>query len=36
MVQKELGEYYRYFESIIEIESLFGIQARIPYIYDIH
>ena len=36
MVQKELGEYYRYFESIIEIESLFGIQARIPYIFDIH
>ena len=36
IAMKELGEYYRYFETIDNIESYFGIQARIPYIFDIH
>ncbi|KPL12395.1 MAG: hypothetical protein AMS26_18060 [Bacteroides sp. SM23_62] len=36
MVQKELGEFYKYFKSVSELENLFGIQARIPFMFEIH
>ena len=36
IAMKELGEFYRYFETIDNIQNYFGIQARIPYIFDIH
>jgi protease-4 len=36
MIRHELGEFYRYFKSISELENLFGIQARIPFMFEIH
>lgn len=36
MVRKELGEFYRYFKSLSELENLFGVQARIPFMFEIH
>jgi protease-4 len=36
MVQKELGEFYKYFKSVRELENLFGVQARIPFMFEIH
>ncbi len=36
MVQKELGQFYQYFKSVSELENLFGVQARIPYMFEIH
>jgi len=36
MIQNELGEYYKYFKSVSELENLFGVQARIPFMFDIH
>lgn len=36
IAMRELGEYYRYFETIDNIKNYFGIQARIPYFFDIH
>ena len=36
IARKELGEYYRYFGTLDEIENYFGMQARIPYSYEIH
>jgi len=35
-IQQELGEYYKYFKSVSELENLFGVQARIPFLFDIH
>ena len=36
MVQKEFGEFYKYFKSVSELENLFGVQARIPFMFEIH
>jgi protease-4 len=36
MVRNELGEYYRYFKSVHELENLFGIQARLPFMFEIN
>jgi len=36
MVKKELGQFYSYFETIQELEGLFGIQARLPFKFDLH
>jgi len=36
MIQKELGEFYKYFKSVSELENLFGVQARIPFMFEIH
>jgi protease-4 len=36
MIQNELGEYYKYFKSVSELENLFGVQARIPFMFEIH
>ncbi len=36
MLQNELGEFYKYFKSVNELENLFGVQARIPFMFEIH
>ena len=36
MIQNELGEFYKYFKSVNELENLFGVQARIPFMFEIH
>jgi len=36
MVKKELGQFYSYFETIQELEGLFGMQARLPFKFDLH
>jgi len=36
IAMKELGEYYRYIEILGDVDSYFGMQARLPYIIDIH
>jgi protease-4 len=36
MLQNELGEFYKYFKSVSELENLFGVQARIPFMFEIH
>ena len=36
MVQKELGQFYRYFETLNELEGMFGIQARLPFKFELH
>ena len=36
MVQKELGQFYRYFETLKELEGMFGIQARLPFKFELH
>jgi protease-4 len=36
MIRNELGEYYKYFKSVSELENLFGVQARIPFMFEIH
>jgi protease-4 len=36
MIRHELGEYYKYFKSFSELENLFGVQARIPFMFEIH
>ena len=36
MARKELGEFYKYFKSVSELENMFGVQARIPFMFDIH
>ncbi len=36
MVRRELGQFYRYFETLHELEGLFGIQARLPYTFELH
>jgi protease-4 len=36
MIQNELGEFYKYFKSVSELENLFGVQGRIPYMFEIH
>jgi protease-4 len=36
LMQQELGEYYKYFKSVRELENLFGVQARIPFMFQIH
>jgi len=36
IARKKMGEYYRYFETLDEMESHFGIQMRMPYTFNIH
>jgi len=36
ILEKELGEYSRYYSEIKELASLSGIQARLPYFIEIH
>ncbi|MBA4322943.1 MAG: signal peptide peptidase SppA, partial [Odoribacter sp.] len=36
ILEKELGEYARYYLKIKELASLSGIQARLPYFIEIH
>jgi protease IV len=36
ILEKELGEYARYYSEIKELISISGIQARLPYFIEIH
>lgn len=36
MFQKEFGTFYKYFKSFSELENLFGVQARIPFMFEIN
>jgi protease-4 len=35
-IQRELGQFYRYFKSVGELEDLFGIQARLPFMFELN
>ena len=35
-IQYELGQFYKYFKSVSELENLFGIQARIPFMFELN
>jgi protease-4 len=36
ILEKEFGEYARYYSEIRELAALSGIQARLPYFIEIH
>jgi protease-4 len=36
MVQKELGQFYNYFETIQELEGLYGLQVRLPFKFELN
>ena len=36
ILEKELGEYARYYSEIRELAALSGVQARLPYFIEIH
>lgn len=36
LLKKELGETFRFYNEIMEIKDLSGIQARLPYFIEIH
>ncbi len=36
MLIRELGQFYPYFETIQELEGLYGMQARLPFKFDLH
>jgi protease-4 len=36
IIKNEIGEYARFYNELNEIKNLSGIQARLPYIIDIH
>ena len=36
LIKKELGETFRFYNEIIEMRDLSGIQARLPYFIEIH
>ncbi len=36
MLRKELGEFARYYNIMNEINEMTGVQARLPYVIDIH
>jgi protease-4 len=36
ILEKELGEYAKYYSEIKELASLTGVQARLPYFIEIH
>ena len=36
MVQRELGQFYDYFETIQELEGLYGLQVRLPFKFELH
>ena len=36
VLRKEFGDYYKYFKSVSELENLFGVQARMPFMFEIH
>ena len=35
MVKNEMGDYYKYYERIKKIETMKGVQARLPYFVDV-
>lgn len=35
-IKNELGEFYKYFKSVKELEDLSGVQARIPFMFEIN
>lgn len=35
-LKKELGQFYPYFETLSELEGLSGIQARLPFRFELH
>ncbi|MFC2080721.1 signal peptide peptidase SppA [Bacteroidota bacterium] len=36
VVKKELGQFYPYFETLHELEGLSGVQARLPFRFELH
>lgn len=36
MVKKELGQFYPYFKTLQELDGLFGIQARLPFRFELY
>ncbi len=36
MVRRELGQFYTYFETIQELEGLYGLQLRLPFKFELH
>jgi len=36
MVSREFGQFYQYFETIQELKGLYGMQARLPFKFEIH
>ncbi len=36
ILKQELGEYKKFFDEILEIKNLSGIQARLPYFIEVH
>lgn len=36
MIRRELGQFYTYFESVRELEGLYGIQARLPFKFELY
>jgi protease-4 len=35
-LRKEFGDLYKYFKSVSELENLFGVQARMPFMFEIN
>jgi protease-4 len=35
-IKNELGEFYKYFKSVKALENLSGVQARIPFMFEIN
>jgi protease-4 len=36
MVKRELGQFYHFFETMDELEGLFGLQARLPFRFELN
>jgi protease-4 len=36
VIKQEMGEYKRFFDEIEEIKNLSGVQARLPYLIEVH
>jgi protease-4 len=36
IVRRELGQFYPYFQTLYEIEGAFGIQARLPFKFELY
>ena len=35
MVKNEMGDYYKYYERVMKVKDMQGVQARLPYFIDI-
>jgi protease-4 len=35
-VRRELGQFYPYFQTLQELEGAFGMQARLPFKFELH